>query len=783
MTQRRNPEEFRAEIRDFFAQNLPADMARRNRTAVHQTKEDAQAWISVLARKGWSVPSWPAEFGGPGWTPLESYIFEEECMLAGAPWINIQGVYLIGPVLHAFGTEEQKRRYLPGIIDGTEFWAQGFSEPNSGSDLASLRTRAVRDGDEYVIDGQKIWTTGAMDSDMLFCLVRTGTGEKAHAGISFILVPTHAKGVTVRPIKSLDEGYSLCEVFFESVRVPAGNLVGAEGQGWEIARFLLAGERISGADLPRNKRNLEILKEIASAERAGSGRLIDDPVHASRIAALEIDLIALEASIIDIVTNEAKYDNVPVASLVKLHGSELMQSLLKLEVDALGPYAAAYYPQGHDLAEGRGIAPGPGHAANVTAEYMYRRAATIYGGSNEIQKNIVSKALFSMAGPVEQPLGDDDLQLLARSVEQFLDRDYGHDRRQALIAGGRDAQRQGWNGLAELGWLAAGLPEEAGGLGGGAAAVAVIAERIGRGLVLEPYVGCAVLAGKLIEVAAEGERRRSLLEELASGVSVIGVAHDEAAARSRLAHVAATAARKGDGWVLNGRKIMVLGGALCDRLLVSARTAGGTTDRAGISLFVVDLPAKGVALQPYRTIDQRLAMDIELTDLQLPAEALVGEAGSALAALETAYDHATVALCAEAIGAMERAFWIARDYLSTRKQFGSSLSQFQVLRHRLVDMYVELEMGRAIVNRAVSSVDALEGLERRLLVAAMKARVGRAGHLVATQAIQLHGGIGMTDEYIVGHYLKRLHVADALFGNTHFHTALRAAALAGTGAD
>lgn len=778
MTQRRSAEEFRAEIRDFLDKNLPADMARRNRTAVHQTKDDAQAWISVLAKKGWSAPSWPKEFGGPGWTALESYIFEEECMLAGAPWVNIQGVYLIGPVLHAFGTDEQKRRYLPGIIDGSEFWAQGFSEPNSGSDLASLRTRAVRDGDEYVIDGQKIWTTGGMDSDMLFCLLRTGDTGKAHAGISFMLVPTRAKGVTVRPIKSLDEGYSLCEVFFESVRVPVENLIGREGQGWEIARFLLAGERISGADLPRNKRNLKILKEIASAERAGQGRLIDDPVYASRIAALEIDLIALEASIVDIVTNEAKYDNVPVASLVKLHGSELMQALLKLAVDALGSYAAAYYPQGHDLAGG-GFAPGPEHAANITAEYMYRRAATIYGGSNEIQKNIVSKALFAMAGPAEQPLPDEGLQLLANSVEQFVERDYGHARRQALIAGGRDAQRQGWGGLAELGWLAAALPEDAGGLGGGIAAAAVIAERIGRGLVLEPYVGCAVLAGKLIEGAARGELRRGLLEELASGASVIGVAHDEAAARGRLEHVAATAARAGDGWALDGRKIMVLGGSLCDRLLVSARTHGAVADRAGVSLFLVDPRDAGVTLQPYRTVDQRLAMDVAFDGVRLPADALVGPAGAALGALETAYDHATAALCAEALGAMERAFWIGRDYLTTRKQFGSSLSQFQALRHRLVDMYVELEMARAIVNQTVASIDALEGQERRQLVAAAKARVGRAGHFVCTQAIQLHGGIGMTDEYIVGRYLKRLHVADALFGNAHFHTALRASALAG----
>ena len=496
MNEHNHADAFRAQVRDFLARNLSPEMASRNRTAVHQTKEDAQAWISILAKQGWSVPSWPTAFGGPGWSALERYIFEEECMLAGAPWLNIQGVFLIGPVLQAYGTEEQRRRYLPKIIDGSEFWSQGFSEPNAGSDLASLRTKAVRHGDEYVIDGQKIWTTGAMDSDMLFCLLRTDASGKPHAGISFILVPTTAKGVTVRPIKSLDEGYSLCEVFFEDVRVPIGNLVGAEGQGWEIARSLLAGERISGADLPRSKRNLDILKEIARAERFGGTRLQDDPVFANRIAALEIDLLALEASILDIVTNEAKYDDVPVASLVKLHGADLMQAMLKLEVDALGPYGAVYYPQGDDLHQGRNAAPGPAYAANVTGEYMYRRAATIYGGSNEIQKNIVAKALFAMAGPPEQAFVNEDDRILADSVERFIERDYSFDKRKALITGGPEIQRQSWSTFAEMGWLGVAVPEDAGGLGGDAGAAAAIAERIGRGLVVEPYVGLGRACGQ-----------------------------------------------------------------------------------------------------------------------------------------------------------------------------------------------------------------------------------------------------------------------------------------------
>jgi alkylation response protein AidB-like acyl-CoA dehydrogenase len=296
-------------------------------------------------------------------------------------------------------------------------------------------------------------------------------------------------------------------------------------------------------------------------------------------------------------------------------------------------------------------------------------------------------------------------------------------------------------------------------------------------LVLEPYVGSAVLAGKLIDRMAQGDVRRTMLADLIGGTTIFGVAHEEAGARGCLQRVDTTARRAGNQYVLGGRKIMVLGGALCDKFLVSARSAGDTSDRAGISLFLIDAQSPGVVLETYRTIDQRLVADVTLNDVEIPADALIGNEGEAIDALELAYDHATVMICAEAVGAMERAFWIARDYLTARKQFGSSLSEFQVLRHRLVDMYVELEMARAIVNSAVSSIDGLDGAPRRMLVAATKARVGRAGHVVGTQAVQLHGGIGMAEEYVIGHYLKRLHVNEALFGNTHVHTGLRASAL------
>jgi alkylation response protein AidB-like acyl-CoA dehydrogenase len=287
-----------------------------------------------------------------------------------------------------------------------------------------------------------------------------------------------------------------------------------------------------------------------------------------------------------------------------------------------------------------------------------------------------------------------------------------------------------------------------------------------------------VLAGKLITDAATGNQQKSLLDSVISGRVIFGVGHDEAGLKGRIEHVATTAARENDGsYVLNGKKVMIIGGELCDRIIISARTSGDTASRDGISLFQIDVSAEGVARETYRTVDQRLAMDVVLSNVRVAADALIGEVGGGITALEAAYDHATVTSCAEAIGAMEQAFWTARDYLTTRKQFGSNLSELQVLRHRLVDMYVELEMARALVNRAASAIDMLDGQERRMMAAATKARVGRAGHFVGTQAVQLHGGIGMTEEFIVGQYLKRLHVLEACFGTALFHTGLRAASL------
>lgn len=390
---------FREEVRAFLRDNLPDDMARRNLRGYHATKEDMQAWTRILQRHRRSAPAWPVEYGGTGWSHMQRHIFEEECFLAGAPPTCTSAFLLVAPVIYTFGTEEQKRTYLPRILNGDHFWGQGFSEPNSGSDLASLRTSAVRgtdaDGEHYLVNGHKIWTTEGHYSDMLFCLVRTDREVKPQKGISFLLIDPQSPGVTIRPIISIDEAHSLNEMFFDNVRVPLENLVGEEGQGWTFAKFLLENERAFSAEVPRNKRMFARLMTLASRERNG-GRLIDDPAFATRMAALEVDLLALEFMTLRALGEQAsgQAPGWPYGSILHIRGSELIQKIGDMMIEALGDVGVVFYPESEaNIAAGL---PDAEIAAGIASDYLYRRAVTIYGGSNEIQRNIIAKGYLKL---------------------------------------------------------------------------------------------------------------------------------------------------------------------------------------------------------------------------------------------------------------------------------------------------------------------------------------------------------------------------------------------------
>ena len=393
------PEEqaFRDEVRAFIAENYPkhlGDVGLRE----DLSREDFLAWHKILGEKGWSVPAWPVEYGGTGWTPTQRYIWSEENARVNAVMPLPFGVSMVGPVIYTFGNEEQKARHLPGIRSGEVWWCQGYSEPGAGSDLASLKTRAVRDGDHYIVNGQKTWTTLAQYADWIFCLVRTDTQAKKQEGISFLLIDMKTPGIEVRPIVTIDGGREINEVFFTDVKVPVENLVGEENKGWDYAKFLLGNERTNIARIGMSKQRIARIRELAGKEMSGGRPLIEDMRFLEKLVSVEIDLKALEMTQLRVVAAEAKRGNTgkpdPASSILKIKGSQIQQATTHLLMEVMGPYAM---PMQHDTGDGWNEPPvGPDYAAHAAPSYFNNRKVSIYGGSNEIQKNIIAKAVLGL---------------------------------------------------------------------------------------------------------------------------------------------------------------------------------------------------------------------------------------------------------------------------------------------------------------------------------------------------------------------------------------------------
>lgn len=385
------PEEqaFRADIRRWVAEHLPKDISHKVHNALRLNKDDLQRWARLLGKQGWHGWAWPRQFGGPGWNAVQRHLFEEECALAGAPRVVPFGPVMVAPVIMAFGSREQQERHLPGIMSGDVWWSQGYSEPGSGSDLASVKTRAERRGDTYVVNGQKTWTTLGQYGDWIFCLVRTDASVKPQAGISFLLIDMKSPGVTVRPITMLDGEHEVNEVFFDDVVVPAENLVGEENKGWTYAKYLLAHERTNIADVNRGKRELERLKRIAKAEG-----VYDDPRFRDQIALLEVDIVALEMMVLRVLSAESSgKQSLDVAGLLKIRGSEIQQRYTELMMLAAGPYSTPFIQEAME-AGWQGDQVGAAHCAPLASHYFNYRKTTIYGGSNEVQRNIVAQTVL-----------------------------------------------------------------------------------------------------------------------------------------------------------------------------------------------------------------------------------------------------------------------------------------------------------------------------------------------------------------------------------------------------
>lgn len=388
-------EAFRQEVRKFIADNLPSQVKGKGR-GQYEGKDDFMAWHKVLYQKGWIAPSWPKEYGGTGWTSTQKYIFGEECADADAPGTLPFGLAMVGPVIYTFGNEEQKKQHLPKILSGECWWCQGYSEPGSGSDLASLKTTAVREGDHYIVNGQKTWTTLAQYADWIFCLVRTDMKAKQQEGISFLLIDMKTPGVTVRPIITMDGAHEVNEVFLDNVKVPVKNLIGKENEGWTYAKFLLGHERAGIAGVARSKRGVERLKKLAGAEQDGVGKkLIDDPMYARHIAELEIDLLSLEFTELRTLARESKGGHGPEASILKIKGTDIQQRLTELTMEAIAYYGNPYRPFAHDKMSNEYV-PGPEYSHGASQNYFLTRRTTIYGGSSEIQRNIIAKMVLGL---------------------------------------------------------------------------------------------------------------------------------------------------------------------------------------------------------------------------------------------------------------------------------------------------------------------------------------------------------------------------------------------------
>lgn len=767
---------FRDEVRDFLATALTPALreAGRRCSGIFSDFEDGQAWHRILAARGWSVPHWPREQGGTGWSPLQHYLFARELAAADAPPRAPMGTHMVAPVILAFGTPAQQQAWLPGIRSGADYWCQGYSEPNAGSDLASLQCRAVRDGEHYVLHGTKIWTTHAQHANRMFCLVRTSTTGKPQQGISFLCFDMATPGITVRPLLSMSGDHELNQVFFDDVRVPVSGRIGEENQGWAVAKYLLQHER-GAAWSPLLRRRLARMRALAAQRCRAPGA---DPWHAREVegclATLEAAIDALEATELSALRAQARGEPPGIApSMGKIAGSELRQRLTELHLEIAGPQAAIALPL-----DGCGDAELPVDEPAVFAmsAYLNDRAASIYAGTNEIQRNIVAAQLLAQAAPPRTAEADDPaLAMLCESLSRYLNVHAPVPRE----PDGADSAGppSWWRGLVtDLGLLAAAQPEADGGLGGPGGALGThmaLMRVLGASLAGEPYLSHAVLGLGLLQ-RMPGAPHPALLSAALEGRALLACAHAEAEGHGARDDPATQLVRDGPGWRLSGRKSVVIGGAAATHLLVSASTA------QGLAFVVVPADAPGLSRRPVRLRDGAMATELRFEAVPCADDALIGPPGEPTAtAWAQVQDEATLVLCAEAIGVLTRLRDDTLAYVRQRQQFGAPLASFQAVQHRLVDMQLAL-------TQAAEWGVALQAAPRQ--TPAQRARAASSAALAAAQAcrtvgqgaVQLHGGMGMTQELAVGHFFRRATLIGLQLGAPAWH-AQRLAALARDG--
>jgi len=757
---------FRDEVRAFLAAELSDEIRQggRRTAGIFSDPSSGLPWLRVLAKQGWAAPHWPVEWGGCDWTPRQHDIFASELAAADAPRLSPLGLVMAAPVLIAFGTQQQKERWLPDIRNGVSYWCQGYSEPGSGSDLASLQCRARREGNEWVINGSKIWTTHAHWATHMFCLVRTDNSGKPQQGISFLMFELNRPGIQVRPIISISGDHEFNQVFFDEARVPADALIGEENQGWTIAKYLLEHER-GGSSTPYLRARLSRLHQASQAAfGAANAALAEQGDIALSLANAQCRIDALHAWEQQVLAARMGAGSPPswlpaAPSMGKLLATELKQHLTELGLDIAGPYGSTSL---HIEEASAHALPVPEASAFATHAYLNDRAASIYGGTNEVQRNLIARHILG-ADVLEPVVPTDETQaMLFASLQGWLKDQVPFEHRARLLST-PEAIGPLWQGLNGLGLLGAALPESLGGMGGGLAEQMLIAQALGTALVPEPYSATAVMGAALLQALRDPVADPvvdSLLQGLTEGQVRLAVAALEPDGRTELAHVQ-TRVQGVDGALrITGRKALVRGAPWATHWLVSARDAAGQ-----LCIGLVDPSASGIQRRDLRLIDGAWAAELAFDNT--PVQAVIGQ-GDAMAALHQAWDSATLVTGAEAVGVMQSLMQDTLAYMNQRKQFGLPLAAFQALQHRLADMYLALVQATAAVGACTDVLeDSAEGRARR--VASAHVAVLRAARLVGQGAVQMHGGMGMTDELAIGHGFKRLTVIERQFGGVTQH--------------
>jgi len=760
-------EAFRAEVRDFLERAIPDDIRAAVRAQCLVTREQARRWQGILHQQGWAAPGWPRAFGGPGWSLAEQAVFREELAASDAPRFENLGVDTIGPTLIHHGTPEQQARFLPGILSFEDFWAQGYSEPDAGSDLASLRTAARREGDHYIVDGSKIWQSYGHWANWALVLVRSQAAPaRKQEGISVLLINLQSPGVTVRPIRFMNGSQLHVQIFFDGVRVPVEQRVGEEHAGWSVAKGLLVTERLFVARVAECKADLERTRRLALERRTGARPAMDQDVHARRHAELAIRARALEAAWWPTL-HAVQQGREPVleASLLKLQGNEVLQDVHQLQLDLIGTDALAFDPLAVEgIPDAQPLTAG--HVHNLSLHAWRYRGITLGGGTSEVQRGIVAKAIFGGNSDLDS-ISDAGLgeaqTMLVDALRRLLAGSYDHERRRAILDQQSGFDPQVWASLGEIGLTSLMLPERDGGFGGSLADAVPAMEVLGESLLLEPMLWCRLLPAQLLSDASGFAGRDAALQALL-GSAVVAIAHFEEPCPTSAERITTTARREDDGWLLSGRKRLVMGLPQAQRLIVSARLEGG-----GLALFDCAADAPGLTARCFRLHDGRQAGDLELDGVCLSDAARIAGPERAGELIDETLDLATVALCAESVGAMRRALAITVEYLRTRKQFGRSLADYQALQHRVVEHYRQWSHARTLVREAAVGWNAASPTERRLRISAAKWMASTAGRAIALDVLQLHGAVGLQDETAISHFAKRLAANAMLLGDADHH--------------